>query len=122
MNSLRLPYGPSNGPYTFRAWLLAAQLCVFLASAPALFGQYVYESVSYSVGTDGTIYATGVTNAGGMQQHSAWVQTVISSPGGRLGEGTQSVYSGGYAVANASLAFVTTDLGTYTVSASGGGT
>jgi hypothetical protein len=87
-----------------------------------LSGAYLYESVSYSIGSNGTIYATGVTNAGGMQDHSAWVWTVIGSPSGRLGEGYDSVNSGGYAVANASLAFDQTDIGAYDISASGGGT
>jgi hypothetical protein len=106
-----------------RAWPFAVwSICAILACAPLLSGAYVYESVSYSVGSDGTIYATGITNAGGMQQHSAWVSTVIGSPGGRYGSGYQSVSSGGYAVANASLLAEDSDLGDYTVSASGGGT
>jgi hypothetical protein len=76
-------------------------------------GRYLYESVSCSVGSDGTIYATGITNAGGMQQHPAWVSTVIGSPGGCYGSGYQSVSSGGYAVANASLLAEDSDLGEY---------
>jgi hypothetical protein len=83
---------------------------------------YIYFSVSYSVGSDGTIYATGITNAGGMQQHSAYVTTTINSPKNRQGYGYQSVSSGGYAVANASLSLDDTDLGEYTIEANGGGT
>jgi hypothetical protein len=102
---------------------VAVQLIlVALTCTPPLSGQYLYESVSYSIGSDGTIYATGVTNAAGMQQHSAWVVTNIVSPTGRAGEGQQSVSSGGYAVANASLAFDQNDLGEYTISAYGSGT
>lgn len=89
---------------------------------PGLFGQYIYESVYASVGSDGTIYATGITNAGGMQEHTAWVNVTIQSPGGRSNTGVWYAYSGGYAVANTSLAFDPNDLGDYDIFAIGGGT
>lgn len=48
--------------------------------------------------------------------------TEIYSPSGRVGSGYQSVPSGGYAVANASLELDDDDLGDYTIAAYGGGT
>lgn len=122
MNGLRSRYGPSKGTDLLRPWLAAQIIGVVLALAPQLFGAYLYVSMSVSVGSDGTIYATGVNNAGHIQMHSCWVQTTIHSPGGRSGYGYQSVSSGGYAVANASLAFNENDLGQYTIEAYGCGT
>lgn len=119
MNGLRSTYGHGKVSHARRVRLAVQLMCAVLACAPAFSGQPLYESVSYSVGADGTIYATGVTNAPGMQQHSASVETVIESPNGRGAEGYQSVSSGGYAVANASLAFDQTDLGQYTIYAYG---
>jgi hypothetical protein len=122
MNGQRSRYGPSNGIDLLRPWLAAQIVGVVLALAPQLFGANLCVSVSYSVGSDGTIYATGVNDAGHVQMHSCWVQTTIYSPGGRSGYGYQSVGSGGYAVANASLAFDQNDLGDYTIEAYGCGT
>ncbi|MFZ0961284.1 MAG: hypothetical protein WAO35_10295 [Terriglobia bacterium] len=113
---------PGKGRCRFRPWLMVQVIGAVLSCAPLLSGQYVHESVSYSIGSNGTIYATGVTNAGGMQAHSAWVSTEIYSPSGRVGSGYQSVPSGGYAVANASLELDDDDLGDYTIAAYGGGT
>jgi hypothetical protein len=94
---------------------------IALICAPPLSGAYVHVSVSYSVGSDGTIYATGITDAGHIQMHSCWVQTTIQSPGGRYAEGYQSVNYGGYAVANTLMYFDQNDLGEYTIEAYGCG-
>jgi hypothetical protein len=110
-----------EGTRGHRLRLAALIVGVALAWPPALMGQYLYESLSVSVGSSGTIYATGITNAGGMQEHSAYVSTVIRSPKGRMASRYTSVSSGGIARADTSLAFDGTDLGNYTASAGGGG-
>ncbi len=122
MSDLHPTNGRSRGLCEGRFWRALVVVFVVFAGTPLLSAAYLYESVSASVGSDGTIYATGVTNAGGMQQHSAWVSTNIRSPKGRVGSGYQSVTSGGYAVADASLAFDQSDVGDYFIQANGGGT
>jgi hypothetical protein len=121
MNGQRLILGHAIRRCPLRPWLVAQLMGVVIALAPQLFGQYIYVSVSASVGSDGTLYATGVTNAGGMQAHSATVTTTVSSPIGRYAWASQSVSSGGYAVATASLAFDQNDCGSYLMYASGSG-
>lgn len=115
---MKVPYltcRPNKGGRLLRPWLAVQVVIVALTCAPLLSGAgaYLYVSESASVGSNGTLYATGVTNAGGMQVHSATVTINITSPKGRLAHAYGSVSSGGYAVATASLAFDTTDLGEY---------
>ncbi len=107
--------------------LSAALCCVFPWSASGKAYQlsdhehYITEYLNVSVGSDGTIYATGITDAGWMQEHSADVSTVIRSPSGRVVSPYVSVPSGGYARADASLPFNNED-GDFTVSADGDAT
>jgi hypothetical protein len=121
MEAMRSTHRHSRGRQLLRPQLAVQLIFIALICAPLLSGAYVHVSVSYSVGSDGTIYATGVNDAGHIQMHSCWVQTTIYSPGGRSGYGYQSASSGGYAVANASLAFDQNDLGEYTIEAYGCG-
>lgn len=105
----------------FRALIPGGLLCILLCCSSKGFAQYVNEYIDVSVGSDGTIYATGTTDAGWMSDHSAWVETLIRSPSGRAAGGSASVDSGGYVSADASLAFESTDLGEYVASATGDG-
>ena len=105
----------------FRALIPTGLLCIVLSCASNGFGQYVNEYLDVSIGSDGTIYATGTTDAGWMSEHSAWVETVIHSPAGRYGTGSANVDSGGYVSVDASLPLDSSDLGEYDVSATGDG-
>jgi len=122
MEPMRSIYWHSRGWHLLRPQFAVQLIFIALICTRPLSAAYLYVSVSYSIGSDGTIYATGVNNAGHVQMHSCWVQTTIGSPGGRYGSGYQSVSSGGYAVANASLAFDESDTGEYTLEAEGCGT
>ncbi len=100
-------------------YALGVLLAVELLSAQVALAQYYVDvSVDWSVGDDGTLYATGITNAGGMQEHSAYVATGITSPT-RQASWTASVYSGGYVRADTSLPFNENDVGNFSVWADG---
>jgi hypothetical protein len=94
---------------------------VVLVLTPQLFGQYLYVSVSASVASDGTILGTGVTYAGQMYVHSAYVKTTITSPNGNYSSASTSVSVGGYVAVTAQFPFDPNDLGDYTIEAEGTG-
>lgn len=107
---------------TFRlsVWVLGPVLAVCLLSPESAFGQlYVNISESESLGSDGTLYATGVTDAGGMPEHSAVSAVWITSPTGRTAQASASVPSGGIARSEAFLPSVQNDLGDYTIYTNG---
>lgn len=114
---------PSCQKRTFRiATQLVVQLiCLVFACATSLFGQSLVanEYLDVSVGSNGTIYATGITDAGNMSIHSADVTTTITSPNWRRALAYNSVSSGGYARADTSLPFDQSDIGDFFANAAG---
>jgi hypothetical protein len=110
-----------------RSWprVLAASLFgLFLATlwVPAGALGMTYGQVKYSdasMGSDGTIYGWGVTdaNSGGCYCHSAKVTTTLRSPNGRTQTFTRSTTIGQeYARADVYLLFDQNDVGNYTIS------
>ncbi len=113
--------GPSNTLLSALR-LLGFSLVLCLLRPCAASGQtYINVFLDISAGDDGTLYATGITDAGGMQEHSANIWTGINSPKGRTASAGNSVTSGGYARADTLLAFDETDTGNYTIWADGNG-
>jgi len=96
-------------------------LVLVLLLAPQIAKAMTYGRVTYSdmsVGSDGTIYGWGVTdaNSGGCYCHTAKVKTTIRSPKGRTRTASDLYGSRGHehARADVSLVWDDTDLGDYT--------
>jgi hypothetical protein len=107
--------------YRLRLGLVATLLTIILAYTSAARAQvYVSEYADVSMGDDGTIYATGITNASGMQDHTADVSLSLNTPM-RAANASNSVYSGGYARADTFLPSDPNDSGDGSVTASGSG-
>jgi hypothetical protein len=79
MNGLLAAGAHSKNGWRLRPWLVAQLIGAVLTLTPQAFGQplgqILWEFVTIWPGSDGTIYAEGITSAGGMQVHSAWVTT-----------------------------------------------
>lgn len=83
----------------------------FLAATP-LHADNIYSGAS--VGSDGTIYGWGVTDATSMVAHTTHMNSTLSSPNGRQTSGTTS--GGDYSRIDLSLPNDDNDTGTYLVS------
>ncbi len=91
---------------------LAGLVAVFtlLTTMPS-YADSVYSGAS--VGSDGTVYGWGVTDAQSMTSHTTHMTTTLTSPKGR--QATSSPSDGDYTRADVNLPFLSTDTGTYTV-------
>lgn len=106
-----------------RSLIIVSTLLVFIACAPAAFGQMgssvIYSDmwVDSSSTTTGYIIGSGITtDSYNTYNHRYWVKPTITSPSGRTSTGT-SYTSGSYARLDVSLSWdYLTDLGQYTIS------
>jgi hypothetical protein len=106
-------------PITAGAWLFGLLLMLALAGPPAkamTYGRVTYSDMS--VGSDGTTYGWGVTdaNSGGCYCHTAKVSTTIRSPNGRTRTASDLYGSRGHEYARADVYLPFEEEGDYTES------
>jgi len=120
VSSLSLVSGARQKPNGGKVAGRLLGIALVLLVAPRIAGAMTYGRVTYSdmsVGSDGTIYGWGVTdaNSGGCYCHTAKVTTTIRSPNGRARTASDLYGSRDheYARADVQLSFDQNDLGEY---------